>query len=207
MTEKIRILLADDHSLMRMGLAFLINSQPDMTVAGEVGNGRDAVDWVREHRPDLVIMDLMMPKMSGGEAAQQILAEFPQVKILMLTTYGTAAELADAVNHGVHGVLLKTTATDTLVSTVHAILRGRKVVPRNVLALAQEEVEAPHLTERQREILASATRGLSNRDIATQFGISEIMVKKHMSAIFAKIGAATRAEAISIAFRKHLLKV
>ena len=205
--NKTRILLADDHSLMRVGLAFLINSQRDMAVVGEAANGEEAVAFVRANRPDFVIMDLMMPRMSGADATRQILAEFPQTKILILSSYGTAAELAAAVNHGAHGVLLKDTATADLVRTIRAIRNGQTAIPKSIRAFAREEAEAPQLTGRQREILASATRGLSNQEIARQFGITVIAVKKHMSAILSKIGASSRAEAIAIAFRKHLLKI
>lgn len=200
-----RILLADDHSLMRMGLAFLINGQKDMTVVGEAANGEEAVARVRATRPDLVIMDLMMPQMSGAGATRRILAEFPQTKILILSSYSTAAELADAVNRGAHGVLLKDTAT--LVQTIREIMRGQTAIPKSVRDFAREEAELPRLTDRQQEILASATQGLSNQEIALQFGISVIAVKKHMSAILSKVGAATRAEAVSIALRKSLLKI
>ena len=205
--NKTRILLADDHSLMRMGLAFLINSQKDMSVVGEAANGEEAVAFVRANRPDIVIMDLMMPKMSGAEATRRILAEFPKTKILILSSYGTAAELADAVNRGAHGVLLKDTATAELVQTIREIMRGQTAIPKSIMDFAREEAETPRLTERQQEILSSATRGLSNQEIALQFGITVIAVKKHMSAILSKVGAATRAEAVGIALRKHLLKV
>lgn len=205
--NKTRILLADDHSLIRMGLAFLINSQKDMSVVGEASNGEEAVAFVRANRPDIVIMDLMMPKMSGAEAIRRILAEFPKTKILILSSYGTAAELADAVNRGAHGVLLKDTATAELVRTIREIMRGQTAIPKSIMDFAREEAETPRLTERQQEILSSATRGLSNQEIALQFGITVIAVKKHMSAILSKVGAATRAEAVGIALRKHLLKV
>ena len=205
--KKIRILIADDHSLMRVGLSFLINNEKDMTVAGEVADGSAAVSFVRDDPPDLVIMDLMMPVMSGAEATRRILAEHPQVKILILSSYATASELAQAVNHGAAGVLLKDATTANLIRTIRELMAGGTVIPKSIRDFAREEADTPQLTERQQEILASVTRGLSNQEIALQFGITVIAVKKHMSAILSKIGATTRAEAIAIALRKHLLKI
>ena len=205
--KKTRILIADDHSLMRVGLSFLINNEKDMTVAGEVADGAAAVSFVRDDPPDLVIMDLMMPVMSGAEATRRILAEHPQVKILILSSYATASELAQAVNHGAAGVLLKDATTANLIRTIRELMAGGTVIPKSIRDFAREEADTPQLTERQQEILASVTRGLSNQEIALQFGITVIAVKKHMSAILSKIGATTRAEAIGIALRKHLLKI
>jgi len=205
--KHLRILLADDHSLMRVGLSFLINNEGDMTVCGEVADGEAAVEAARKLKPDLIIMDLMMPKLSGAEAARQILSENPEIRILVLTSFGTAAELAQAVTNGVSGVLLKDAATNDLVRTLREVANGKTVIPKSILELVMEESATPPLTERQQEILASVTRGLSNQEIAMQYGITVVAVKKHMTAILSKIGATTRAEAIAIAMRKHLLKI
>lgn len=205
--KKNRILIADDHSLMRVGLSFLINNEKDMVVVGEVSDGEAAVNFVHADPPDLIIMDLMMPKLSGSEATRQILSEHPDVKILMLSSYATAAELAQAVNYGAVGVLLKDTATTDLIRTIRKLIAGETAIPKSIRDFAREEAETTPLTDRQQEILASVTRGLSNQEIALQFGISVIAVKKHMTAILSKIGASSRAEAIAIALRKHLLKI
>ena len=205
--KKNRILIADDHSLMRVGLSFLINNEKDMVVVGEVSDGEAAVDFVRTDPPDLIIMDLMMPKLSGSEATRQILSVHPDVKILMLSSYATAAELAQAVNYGAVGVLLKDTATADLIRTIRKLIAGETVIPKSIRDFAREEAENAPLTDRQQQIISSVTRGLSNQEIALQFGISVIAVKKHMTAILSKIGAASRAEAIAIALRKHLLKI
>ena len=204
--KKIGILLADDHTLMRMGLSALIASEKDMEVVGEAENGREAAELVRTLRPDVVIMDLMMPEMSGAEATRRILAENPAAKIVILTTFGTSAELADAIANGAVGVLMKDTATDDLVGAIRAVAGGRKVIPERLLRFAREEGAAPRLSPRQLEILTSVTRGLSNADIARQFDITEAAVKKHLTQIFERLGASNRAEAASIALRKQLLK-
>ena len=204
--KKIGILLADDHTLMRMGLSALIASEKDMEVVGEAENGREAAELARTLRPDVVIMDLMMPEMSGAEATRRILAENPAARIVILTTFGTSAELADAIANGAVGVLMKDTATDDLVGAIRAVADGRKVIPERLLRFAREEGAAPRLSPRQLEILASVTRGLSNADIARQFDITEAAVKKHLTQIFERLGASNRAEAASIALRKQLLK-
>ena len=205
--KKIRILLADDHTIMRMGLATLLESEPDMCVVGEAENGKVAVRLARELKPDVIIMDLMMPVLSGAEATRLIRDENPNVRIVVLTTFGSSAELALAVRNGAAATLLKDTETADLISVLRRVNDGKQVIPANVRAMLDEDTASADLTPRQLTILQSITRGLSNADIAKQLGISEIGVKKHLQVIFTKLGAATRAEAAAIALRKHLLKI
>ena len=202
----IRILLADDHSVMRIGLATLISSERDMRVVGEAGDGQEAVAKARELKPDVVIMDLQMPKLGGAAATKAIRAELPATRVLVLTSFGASAEMAEAVRNGADGALAKDAATDDLISAIRTVAAGGRVLPKRLMRAAQEVTEAPQLTERQVEVLAYVTRGLSNEDIARQFGISVTGVKKHLQVIFDKIGAATRAEAAVIALRRQLLK-
>ena len=205
--SKIRILLADDHMLMRMGIATLVSTAKDMTVVGEARNGREAVELAGSLRPDVVIMDLMMPEMSGGEATKAIHDAHPGIKIVILTTYGTSAELATAVTNGAVGVLLKDKVEMDLLNTIRFVVEGNQVIPTRLLAQIEEDKAMGKLTDRQMEILASVAEGQSNADIALQFGLSEITVKKHLSAIFERLGVANRSEAVSRAFRKQMLKV
>ena len=205
--SKIRILLADDHMLMRMGIATLVSTAKDMTVVGEACNGRQAVELAGSLRPDVVIMDLMMPEMSGGEATKAIHAAHPGIKIVILTTYGTSAELATAVTNGAVGVLLKDKGEMDLLNTIRFVVEGNQVIPTRLLAQIEEDKAMGKLTDRQMEILASVAEGQSNADIALQFGLSEITVKKHLSAIFERLGVANRSEAVALAFRKQMLKV
>ena len=205
--SKIRILLADDHMLMRMGISTLVSTAKDMTVVGEARNGREAVELAGSLRPDVVIMDLMMPEMSGGEATKAIHEAHPGVKIVILTTYGTSAELATAVTNGAVGVLLKDKVEMDLLNTIRFVVAGNQVIPTRLLAQIEEDKAMGKLTDRQMEILASVAEGQSNADIALQFGLSEITVKKHLSAIFERLGVANRSEAVSLAFRKQMLKV
>ena len=205
--SKIRILLADDHMLMRMGVSALVSTAKDMTVVGEACNGRQAVELAGSLRPDVVIMDLMMPEMSGGEATKAIHAAHPGIKIVILTTYGTSAELATAVTNGAVGVLLKDKVEMDLLNTIRFVVEGNQVIPTRLLAQIEEDKAMGKLTDRQMEILASVAEGQSNADIALQFGLSEITVKKHLSAIFERLGVANRSEAVALAFRKQMLKV
>ena len=205
--SKIRILIADDHMLMRMGISTLVSTDKSMTVVGEARNGREAVELAGSLRPDVVIMDLMMPEMSGGEATKAIHEAHPGIKIVILTTYGTSAELATAVTNGAVGVLLKDKVEMDLLSTIRFVVAGNQVIPTRLLAQIEEDKAMGKLTDRQMEILASVAQGQSNADIALQFGLSEITVKKHLSAIFERLGVANRSEAVSLAFRKQMLKV
>ena len=205
--NKLKILLADDHSLMRMGLVALISSEADMEVVGEAANGREAVAKADALRPDVVIMDLMMPKVSGAAATKEIHDRHPEIGIIVLTSFAFSSEMVEAVRNGAGGVLSKDIATDNLVKAIRTVASGRKVLSKNIQAFMREEAETAELTPRQLEILASVTRGLSNADIAKQFGITEICVKKHVQSIFERIGAASRTEAAAIALRKHLLKI
>jgi len=205
--KKVRILLADDHTIMRMGLSTLLEGERDMEIVGEAANGQEAIQRVRELSPDIVIIDLMMPILSGAEATRIIRQENPATRIIVLTTFGNAADLAAAVRNGASATLLKDTETAELVSVIRRVHNGGEVIPSNVRKMVDEDTAANDLTARQQNILHSVTRGLSNIEIAKQFGISEIGVKKQLQSIFTKLGAATRAEAVAIALRKHLLKI
>ena len=205
--NKIRILIADDHMLMRMGISTLVSTDKSMTVVGEARNGREAVELAGSLRPDVVIMDLMMPEMSGGEATKAIHEAHPGIKIVILTTYGTSAELATAITNGAVGVLLKDKVEMDLLNTIRFVVEGNQVIPTRLLAQIEEDKAIGKLTDRQMEILASVAEGQSNADIALQFGLSEITVKKHLSAIFERLGVANRSEAVALAFRKQMLKV
>ena len=205
--SKIRILIVDDHALMRMGLRSMLDMQPDMEVVGEAGNGQKAIDLAKSPTPDVVIMDLMMPKVNGAEATKAILEDHPETKIIILTSFGNSADLACAISNGAVGVQMKDAPTETLLKVIRKVIRGETAIPSDLLKAGELESAPIQLTEKQADILHSVVRGYANKDIAKQFGISEAGVKKHLRLIFAKLGAATRTEAVGIALHKQLLKM
>ena len=205
--EKIRILIADDHAIVRMGLVTLLGSQDGFEVVGEASNGDQAVSRALKLRPDVVVMDLVMPKKDGVAATAELHEKLPTAKCLILTSFGTAEEMHTALSRGAAGILLKSTANSKLVATIRKVAAGKTVIDDNVGQLLSEEQPISDLSPRQREILESITRGLSNAQIALQLDIGAESVKTHISKLFAKLGAATRAEAAAIALRKHLLKI
>ena len=205
--DKIRILIADDHAIVRMGLATLLGAQDGIDVVGEANNGEQAVTRALKLKPDVVVMDLVMPKKDGIAATTELHEKLPTAKCLILTSFGTAEELQAALHAGAAGILLKSTANSKLVAAIRKIASGKKAIADDVEQLLSEEQPIPELSPRQREILESITRGLSNAQIALQLDIGAESVKTHMEKLFAKLGAATRAEAVAIALRKHLLKI
>lgn len=208
MNQTIRILIADDHAVVRVGLSTVLGLTPGFEIVGEAANGKVAVRKARELKPDVVIMDLQMPVMSGVEATAVLARELPETRVLILTTYGFSEDITKALQSGARGVVIKTASNTSLVSAIRAVAEGKTFVPKEVEQLLKASSgDQPDLTDRQREMLESLTRGLTNADIAKQFGITLDGVKSHFRTIYAKIGAANRSEAVSIALRKHLLKV
>ena len=205
-SEKIRVLIADDHAMVRMGLASLLGTEPDIGVVSEAEDGEDAVKKAVSLRPDVVIMDVVMPKMDGAEATARIMNILPQTKIVLLTTYGSANGVASALAAGASGAMMKNADFDELASAIRKVASGEKAVSSEIERFIREDPPVTNLTKRQGEILAAVVRGLTNDDIAKQFSIQRSSVKDHLTAIFEKLGAANRAEAISIALRKHLLR-
>ena len=205
--DKIRILIADDHAIVRMGLVTLLGAQDGFEVVGEASNGEQAVVRALKLRPDVVVMDLVMPKKDGVAATAELHEKLPSAKCLILTSFGTADEMHAALQAGATGILLKSSANSKLVASIRKVAAGKTVIADDVEQLLSEDQPVAELSPRQHEILESITRGLSNAQIALQLDISAESVKTHMSKLFAKLGAATRAEAAAIALRKHLLKI
>ncbi len=204
--KKSRILIVDDHALLRHGLMSIIQYQKDMEVVGEAENGNLAVQLAKTLQPDLVVMDLVMPVMDGVEATRLIKAASPQTKILILTTFGTSADISRALDVGATGAVMKDTPDDKLLSTMRRIVKGENILSPEIEHMIKNEPETPKLTERQLDILNSLARGFTNRDIAAQLGLKPSGVRVHIDAILSKLYAATRTEAVAIAIRRHLLK-
>mgnify|MGYP002508513762 CR=1 FL=1 len=207
MSKPTRILIADDHSVVRFGLAALLGRRKDFQVIGEAKDGEVAVAMAKSERPDVVIMDLMMPIMDGVDATRKIQQDIPETKVLLLTTFGTSDGIAQALAAGATGAILKSASNEELIAAVHTVASGKLFIAKDVQQLLKSEPPVQPLTERQLEILSFVTRGLTNQDIAKALGIRVDSVGQNLSTIFAKLGAANRAEATSIALRKQLLKI
>lgn len=205
--DKIKVLIADDHAIVRMGLVALLESDEDITVIGEADDGGVAVRKALKLKPDIVIMDILMPDTDGIVATRQIKDRLPGAKVLILTTSTVSDDLSRAIRAGADGIVTKATANAKLLSAIRAVAGGKRVIPPEVTELIAEDPPIRQLTARQEEILGSVTRGLSNADIAKQLGIREDSVREHLNTIYNKLGAANRSEAIAIALRKHLLKI
>ena len=204
--NKIRILIADDHKMVRDGLAALLGMKKDLEVIGAVGNGQEAVEKALALKPNVVIMDLMMPIMDGVEATREIRKAAPTVQILVLTTFGTSDGIAHAIEAGALGAMMKSADHEELAEAIRKVAGGEQAISEEVALQMKIDPPVPNLTPRQMDILDSMVRGLNNLDIAKQLGIRRDGVKEHVNAILTKIGASNRTEAVAIALRKHLLK-
>ena len=204
---KIKILVADDHTIVRVGLVTLLNRFPDFEIVGEAGNGAVAVSKALKLAPDVVVLDLVMPKMDGVTATAALHEKLPGAKVLILTSFGTSEDISRALNAGAVGAILKTAANSELVSTIRRVAAGKRTVSPEIENMLANDPPVPERSPRQRDILESIMRGLTNNQIAMQFEISPESVKTHIAKLFEKIGAASRSEAVSIALRKQLLKI
>jgi len=204
--RKTRILIADDHAVYRMGLVALLGTDPKVEVIGEAEDGESAVRLALKTRPDVVLMDILMPGQDGISATQELHDRLPEAKVLILTTSSTSDDLAAALRNGATGAINKSADNIRLLEAIQSVAQGKKYISDEIRRLIAEDPPAPGLSPRQAEILQSITRGLTTPEIALQLGISQESVKMHTSALFAKIGVANRTEAVAIALRKHLLK-
>ena len=204
--DKIRVLIVDDHAIVRMGMVALVNAQPNMEVVGEAKNGELGVKAALKLKPDVIVMDILMPVMNGVDATRAIIAVMPQAKVLILTTSTTASELAATLTAGAIGVIPKTTSNQTLISAIRSVASGKRVVTSEINEIIDNDEPIQDLTQHQLDMLTSIVRGLTNADIAKQFNVSENTVRKATSTIFSKLGVANRTEATAMAFRKNLVK-
>ena len=202
---KIRVASVDDHPLMQEGIAALINNQPDMVMVAGATHGGDALDLFRENRPDVMLMDLRLPDISGVDAMASILAEFGDAKIIILTTFAGDAEIQRALRAGARGYILKTTPPKEIVDIVRRVHAGKKHIPAEIAAQIAEHLGDEDLTEREIEVLRHVAGGNRNRDIANELFISEETVKVHIRHIMEKLGATDRTEAVAIGLRRGII--
>ena len=194
-----KILFADDHQIVREGLIRLIDREDDLEIVSEAENGLEAVRLAAESAPDLVILDLRMPVMDGATAAAKILAANPDAKILLLTSFATAAEVKLALEAGVLGAVVKDSPSETIIKAIRATVRGEKFVSPEIATGINEQQHVPSLSERQKDILRLVAKGFNNDEIAKLIGITRHGVKAHLSIAFERLGASSRAEAATTA--------
>lgn len=205
--SKIRILIADDHLVVREGLVAILNRQSDMAVIGEAGDGREAFERWRELRPDITLMDLRMPEMSGVEAIEAIRREDAKALIIILTTYDSDEDVYRGMRAGAKAYLLKDTHREELLSCIRAVYAGKTVVSPGVASQLASRLREEELTPRELEILTLVGRGLSNKLIARALDITEGTVKTHVKNLLEKLDATSRTEAIAVAARRGLIKL
>jgi DNA-binding NarL/FixJ family response regulator len=209
MTAKtpIRILTVDDHPVLREGIAAVIASESDMQLVGEASNGSEAIEQFRSHRPDVTLMDLQMPEMSGLDSIVAIRKEFPDARIIVLTTYSGDAQAARAFKAGASGYLLKNMLRKELVETIRTVHGGKKRIPSEIAMEMAEHHTDDTLTEREVEVLRQVAGGNANKVIADHLNISEETVKAHMKNILAKLAANDRTHAVTIALKRGIIEI
>ena len=205
--SKIRILIADDHAIVRTGLATLLNRQRGLEVVAQAKNGEEAVTAARNSKPDVVIMDLMMPKKDGATATGEIHAALPETKILILTSFGMSDGIAHALDAGASGALVKTSENEELIDAIHRVAAGEQVISPELENMMRNDPPLPALSPRQMAILQAMTGGLTSKEIGNRLGLKKDTVDKHINALLSKTGAVSRTQVVAIALRKHLLKI
>jgi DNA-binding NarL/FixJ family response regulator len=213
--ETIKVLIVDDHTVVRDGLTAVLGRQRDFTVVGEARNGLEAVERARQLRPDVILMDLRMPELDGVEAMRRIRAENPEVKFIVLTTYDSDEHIFHAIEAGAKGYLLKDASREDLFQAVRAVHRGESLIQPGVAAkvldrfaqLSRQATDVEVLSEREVEVLQLMARGSANKEIAAALSISESTVKTHVANIFQKLEVSDRTEAVTQAMQKGIIKL
>ena len=205
MSNPIRILVAEDHLVARVGVSTIVNMQPDMTVVAEAGNGQQAVELYRKHMPDVALLDMRMPIMSGVEAATAIRAEFPNARMIALTTYGGDEDIRRALAAGVQAYLTKDVLHDELLKAIRAVHAGQTYLPEGVAAALAAQMPRPDLSAREVQVLELIVRGLANKQIAYSLNIAEHTVKNHVKNILSKLGVQDRTQAATAAIQRGIV--
>ena len=205
MNEKIRILVAEDHLVARVGVVTIVNMQPDMTVVAEAANGQQAVEMYRLHQPDVILLDLRMPGMGGVEAAIAIRTEFPGARMIALTTYGGDEDIRRALAAGVQAYLTKDVLHDELIKAIRAVHGGQTYLPAAVAASLAAQLPRPDLSAREVQVLGLIVRGLANKQIAFTLSIAEHTVKNHVKSILSKLSVQDRTQAATAAIQRGIV--
>ena len=205
--KPIRILVVDDHFMVRMGLSASLNVESDMEVVAEACNGEEALRLFREHRPAVVIMDGRLPGLSGSQTASAILKNFPQAKILMLSTHSGQEEIYRALQAGARGYVLKSAVREELLSAIRAVHAGKMHIDPMVAQSLAERVTHQGLTTREFEVLGMLAKGLSNKEIGAQLHVAEVTVKQHVSHLFQKLNVTDRTQAVTVALQRGIVQL
>ena len=206
-SSHIRILCVDDHPLVHVGIATVIRNQPDMTLIAEAFNGRDAVQKFREHKPDVVLLDLRLPDMSGIDTMITIRNEFPEARAIILTTFEGDVEIQRALEAGARAYVLKSMPPKELVEVIRKVHAGKKPIPPQIAAQLAEHYGDESLTAREIDVLRQIAGGNRNRDIAEKLFISEETVKVHIKHVMEKLGASDRTQAVAIGVRRGIIQL
>jgi DNA-binding NarL/FixJ family response regulator len=202
---KIRLLIVDDHFVVRIGLTSALNLEPDMQVVAEARSGEEAVSGYREHLPDVVVMDYELPRLNGAQATAAIRSEFPNAKIIVLSVYKGEEDVHRAVQAGACGYLPKSSEPQELIEGIRVVSRGRRYFPAAISQALEARAGRGELSDREREVLEMIVRGRSNKEIALELGISENTVKVHATRVFEKLGVADRLEAATAAIQRGIV--
>ena len=206
-SKLITVLAVDDHSLLRKGIATLVNAEPDMKLIAEASNGQEAIESFRLHRPDVTLMDIQMPGFNGIEAIGRIHREFPDAQIIVLTTYTGDVQVVRALRAGARAYVLKGHVHRELLETIRAVHAGQKRIPPDIAAELAEHAADDELTVREIDVLRLIAAGNSNKLIADQLSIGEATVKSHVTNILSKLGANDRAHAVTIALKRGIIEL
>lgn len=207
MSQAIRILVVEDHNVVRQGLIALIRTVPDMTVVGEAADAANAVELFRQQRPDVTIMDLRLPGMSGVEAITEIRREFPSARIIVLTTFDGDENIFRALQAGARGYLLKDMFGDELMEAIRTVHAGKTCFPPAIAQRLAERMGGPSLTNRELEVLNLIVSGKSNKEIGGDLAISEATVKTHINSILSKLGVSDRTQAATTALQRGIVQL
>ena len=205
MSEPIRLLLVEDHMMVRQGLVALLSSSDDMEVVGSVGDGLEGVEAYRKYRPDVTLVDLQLPKLSGVETIKRVRAEFPEARFIVLTTFDGEEDIYRALQAGARAYLLKGMPLDELLTTIHAVHRGKLHIPPPVAEKLAQRVSGQELTARELGVLERIVAGRSNKEISADLFISEATVKTHINNLLGKLGVADRTHAATVAIQRGLV--
>jgi DNA-binding NarL/FixJ family response regulator len=207
MSNKIRVFSVDDHPLLREGIAALVNNQSDMMLVAEASTGAEAIQLFKQHTPDVTLMDLRLPDMSGIDILIAIRSEFPEARVIMLTTFEGDVEIHRALQAGARGYLLKNMPPSQLLDVIRQVHAGKKRIPAEIASQLAEHMADESLTEREVQVLRQVADGNRNRDIARNLFISEETVKVHIKHIMEKLGATDRTQAVAIGVRRGIIQL